>query len=426
MTKLDRSKQPEVFRIEKPQIPAMEISTLDNGAELYFLDGGTLPVVRVDICLNAGPHRADKAGLAHAVSVMIGEGIPGMDSEQIAEKIDFYGAQMWQRSVGAYTTISFLVLDKHVCSVLPVIEQMIKCPTFPQKEFDIYIEKEIQKLKIKLKKPRFFAAHTFTHLVYEEGSVYGRVGSEEQLKSITRDDLIAFHKRTYTPQGLKIFVSGCPSKASMDEIKRAFGSQWGEEGESFKRLLPAYRKWDEQIKTIDFPGAKQASINMHRVACGLDNPESNKLDILNTIFGGYFGSRLMSNIREEKGLTYGIGSGLLIRATEGVIRITSEVEPTKSDVVIKEIFNEMNGLRTELVGPEELEMVKNYMKGTILSKYETALLCIESFIPLILEGTSYKRDSEKYEVIDKITAEEIKELANKYLIPEDYIVLVVK
>ncbi|MCQ2230127.1 MAG: insulinase family protein [Bacteroidales bacterium] len=426
MTIPDRSKQPEIFGIEMPNIPSLEHTTLSNGADLYVMHGGTQPITRVDICLNAGPHRAKKAGVAHATSVMIGEGIPGMNSEQIAEKIDFYGAQMWQRSTGAYTVISFFVLDKFLCDALPIIEQMIKCPTFPQKEIDIYLKKELQQLRIKLKKPSFFAAHTFTNLLYEEGCVYGRVSTEENIKSITRDDIVAFHKETYTPQSLKIFISGQPSQRSIDEVARAFGSQWCDNADKFTQTMPVYRKWETQTKIIDFPGAMQASIHMDKVAPGFEDPDSIPLNIANTIFGGYFGSRLMSNIREEKGLTYGIGSTLIVRNNGGHIRITSEVEPTKYDIVVKEIANEMNRMRNELVGEDELLMVKNYMKGSIMSKYETVIVSIDNLIPIILEGGSYRRDCEIYNMIEKITAEEIMELSNRYFIPEDYKILIVK
>lgn len=423
---LDRSKQPKTLNIERPCIPTLEHSALDNGADLYMMKGGTQPIVRIDLCFQAGPMRAEKAGLAHATSVQIGEGVPGMTSEQIAEKMDFYGAQMWQRAEGANSTLSVLTLDKHIANVLPLVEQMIKAPTFPQKELDIYLQKEIQTQKIRLMKPRYFASREMTRLTYEEGCVYGRVGSPEDLAKITRDDLVEFHKKTYTPTGLKVFISGQPSENSIKEVKRAFGNKWTDAGETFTKLKPIYRKWDERIKHIDFDGAKQASINMCRPFVDINHQDTAKMAIVNTIFGDYFGSRLMSNIREEKGLTYGIGSALVSRQMGGVIRISSEVEPTKYEIVVSEIFNEMKRMRDEKVGQEELEMVKNYMRGGLLSKYETLILSADSIISYILDGCDYDKDKGMYDVIESINADDIIELSNKYLREEDFNVLIVK
>ncbi len=423
---MDRSVRPEIFPIGMPNIPQFVSHTLSNGANIHLLRGGVQSVVRVDMVFRAGSVLAPKCGLARAVSVLLGEGVPGLNAEQLAEKIDFYGAQIWQKSDTLNSIVSFVALDKHIGSVLPLIEMMIKQPTLPEKELSIYLDKEFQNFKINMSKSRYRSSYEFTRNFYAEGSRYGRVMTEDSIKQLTRSDLVDFHKAAYRPNGLHVFVSGQPSDDSLSMIDNVFGGEWGSTLSMPEAEQPILRKWDKQIIEFERPGSIQASITMGRPMPAMPHADLMPFTIVNSIFGGYFGSRLMQNIREQKGLTYGIGSSINPRRSNSVMRISSDVEPNNWRLVIDEIFNEMRIMQSQPVDADELEMVRSYLKGQILSRYDSIMSSVDTLIPYLIEQLPIDFDKRMYDIIEQITPDEIMRLAQLYLVPEEFRIIVVK
>lgn len=423
---MNRTIRPQAYPIGMPNIPQMRSHTLNNGTTIHLLIGGAHPIVRIDMAFRAGSVFAPKCGLARATSVMLGEGIPGMNAEQLAEKIDFYGAQMWQKSDTINSVVSLVSLDKHLVNVLPLIEMMIKQPTFPEKELNIYLDKEFQSFKINMSKSRYKASYEFTHNFFAEGSRYGRVMTEDSIHQITQPDLISFHQQTYGSNGLHVFVSGQPSEQSLQLIDQIFSGEWGQTVSLSDVEKPQYRHWSEQTMQFNRPGSMQASINMGRILPQLPHPDLMPLSIVNTIFGGYFGSRLMQNIREEKGLTYGIGSSINSRRTNSLMRISSDVEPNNWQLVINEIFNEMRLMREQLIDADELEMLRSYIKGQILSRYDSIMTSVDTLVPLVMEDVPFNYDQQLFNLVENITPEQIQQLAQQYLIPDQFRIVVVK
>ncbi len=423
---MNRSVKPEAYSIGLPNIPQFQSHTLPNGTTIHLLIGGVQPVVRIDMAFRAGSVFAPKCGLARAVSVLLGEGIPGMNAEQLAEKIDFYGAQMWQKSDTINSIVSLVSLDKHLVNVLPLVEMMIKQPTLPEKELAIYIDKELQNFQINISKSRYKASYEFTHNFFVEGSRYGRVMTEENLRQITRTDLQSFHQKTYGSAGLNVFVSGQPSAESLQLIDKIFSGEWGNSVSLDDAEKPIFRQWNEQVIQFDRPGSMQASISMGRVLPSLPHPDIMPLGIVNTIFGGYFGSRLMQNIREEKGLTYGIGSSINSRRNNSIMRITSDVEPNNWQLVIDEIFNEMRIMQQQPIDTDELEMLRSYMKGQILSRYDSIMSSVDTLVPYVMEQVPLDYDKQLFNLIENITPSHIQQLAQQYLVPEQFRIVVVK
>ncbi|MCQ2203486.1 MAG: insulinase family protein [Bacteroidales bacterium] len=423
---MDRSKKPEIYAVGMPTMAELENMELGNGATVHILKNGPLPFVRLDLALRAGTYFAPKAMVARATSEMLAEGIPGMVSTEISEKIEYYGGKIWQRTFLEYSVISFVVLDKFFGEVAPLLEQIIKVPTFPEREFGIYMDNERQDFKLRMSKPSSLCAYEFTKRFYAEGSVYGRVQTEEVLNSIRREDLVEYHGKTFGPERMHIFLSGAPSEQTIATVEKMFGGKWGTEKHDAEVGAPEYSTWEQQTKIIDFKGAKQASISMGRVMPTIDAEDVMPMKVVNTIYGGYFGSRLMQNIREEKGLTYGIQSSLKSGKHEGMLRVSSEVSPDKWQLVIDEVFNEMKTLREEPVGQEELEMVRSFMKGTLVQKYDGQMAKIDSAIMTMMSSQPQDIDKKTYETIDTITPETIMQMAQKYLVPEQFKILVVK
>lgn len=423
---IDRSIQPQTYSIGSLTLPHFEQRTLDNGVEMCLVTGGTQDIVKIDFCFNAGSVFAPKCGLARAVNVLLGEGIPGMNAEEIAEKIEFYGANMWQRSSYHNSALSLFVLDKHIERILPIIEKMIKEPTFPEKGLSEYVDRLQQQFRIRMRRSNYLVGHTMTQNLYEEGSIFGRVMDENTLSQLTTDDLHAFHKAAYSQNGMRISISGKPSEKSIESIAKTFGSTWRPEVKVGDCPTPVYREWTENPIIINREGSTQASILMACPFLPIGHPDVQTMSFVNMILGGYFGSRLMQNIREKKGLTYGINSITDIHRDFGLLKIASEVEPNSCDVVIGEIFAEMNRMCTEPIDEEELMMARNYVKGVMYQNYETTFSSADSINSLILEGAPYDYDLRFFNLVDTIDSNKVMEMSQKYLKKENFRIVVVR
>lgn len=423
---LDRTKQPEIHDIDMPKLPVFEDVSLNNGVNVHILKLGTQPIVRIDMVFKAGIFMADKVGVARIANNLLAEGTADFNHEQIAERIDFCGATIWQRMHEKYSITSLIIEDKHFLEIIPYFEQIIKCPTFPDEQLKIFIDKDIQKMKISMQKTSYNAAKAFKQNMFKQNTRYSRVMELEDFTNITRSDLLSFHEKRYAPNDLDIFISGQPSENTLQCVYRAFGENWDNKAENVDIPAPEFIVGKNRRVEISVEGAKQASINMGCPFVAIDHEDTLPMYIVNTILGGYFGSRLMSNIREEKGLTYGIGSVCSSRSEYGLIQIFSDVKPDMSDVVIEEIMKEMKLLHTELVSTDELDMVVNYIKGTTLTHYDSILATMDTIIPFFLEGVCLHHDKLLYDTMKNITPLKIMELAQKYLLPENFLTITAK
>lgn len=416
---LDRNKQPELFDIEMPDIPQMQSAELSNGVQLHTLYGGTQPVVKIDISMPGGTLRAPKALQANATNTLIAEGSKNRTSKEIADALDFYGANISETVTLTGATLSIMSVTKHLPSIMPVIEEFVKEPAFPQSEFDLWLDTTRQDYQVKQQRTSYLAACEARQMLYADGCRIGRTASLADVEALTRNDIADFHARNYSAAGTQIFVSGCPDAASIDAIASAFGANW-------KTAQPA--EVNAEVRLRDFErrrfvpcrNAQQASITMVLPLFNNQHPDMSSMTVLNTIFGGYFGSRLMQNIREEKGLTYGIQSAMRLNKFAGELYISSAVRPDMTRVVTEEIFAEMQRLRTEPVPHEELELVRNYLKGDIQRMFENTMASADTLTNLRLNEREVRTVKEHFDNVKRITQDEIMELANIYLVPDNF------
>lgn len=421
---LDRTIQPEFHAIELPEIPNFDTRQLPNGAMLHVMRGGTQPITKIDFVIAAGTLLSEKPLVARAASVLLSEGTRTRTSAQIAEDLDYYGAYLWQRTGLKRTTLSMACLTKHVAHVVPIIEEIIKEPSFPDNELRLYIERTRQEFEIEQCRTTYRARTAIRQLLYAPSCRFGRIAKHSDFGQLRQGDLVDFHQDTYSPRDAHIFVSGLPDDTAIDIISHAFGENW-EPKEKAVYPLPHFGERG-QHEVISVANAKQASICIARHTPPIEHVDNQALFVVNTIFGGYFGSRLMQNIREEKGLTYGIGSRLVMADYGGTLTINSDVRPDKYELVVDEVFAEMHRMSTELVDEEELSMVRNYMKGEMLRQFDSTLSSADTLIPMCVIG----RGREHFEAIDKtiseITPEEIRSISDRYLRPEDFCVAVAR
>lgn len=411
--------QPIIHEIKFPHINKFETQLLPNGATLHTMIGGTQPVVKIDIFIKAGSLDSEKPCVAQATSMLIQEGTQISTAAQIAEKIDYLGAYISQKISLEYTHVSILCLAKHVEEISLLVNEMLTQSTFSEKSVEEYKDRAMQEMNINMQKTSFLARRALRNKLFVEGNRHGRIAEIDNWKSIQRSDLIEYYTKYYSPQGAQIFISGLPSATDIKKVINILGESWTSKQKNNNEYIPKFNQDKQQIN-IEYPNAQQASLCMGYVTIEPSATDYCGLVILTTLLGGYFGSRLMSNLREEKGLTYGIGSHLQSNRKYTILGISSELNPNSIEMAIDEINAEMRRLQTEPIEEDELSTLTNYIKGDILRSFDNSITTADTLSQLMLAGYPQNYNRQLFDLCNTITAEDIIQLSNKYLIPDKF------
>jgi|AMQJ01.1.fsa_nt_gi predicted Zn-dependent peptidase len=413
--KLDRRNHPEFKNIEHINIPIPERIELNNGIETFIINAGTQDVVKIDITFNAGGWYQEKPIIATVVNEMLIEGTKEYTSQQIAEKLDFYGAFIHAQPTKDFGNVTLYTLKKYLPETILILEDIIKNPVFPEHELNTYLNKRKQQFQVELEKVSNVARREFNEQLFGKSHPYGVKTKIEDYNCVSQKDIVQFHKTHYQSNKCKILLSGKIDKTVLALLEKHFGNEdWGFNAtvESAQFDIPHPVKMETYIEKKD---VSQSAIRLGKILIKNGHPDFHKLNIVNTILGGYFGSRLMKTIREEKGYTYGINSVLVSLKNAGFLVILSEVGADVAKKAIQEILNEVKKLREEKVSVEELDLVRNYMLGDLLRSFDGPFEISSSFKNIIDFGLEINYFNEAIDAIKNITPEEIIELANKYL-----------
>ena len=418
---MDRSIAPQIHDINHIDIKQVTKETLSNGVELVVLNQGEQDLIKVEVLFEAGIRYQDKPLVATMTNSMLQEGTKNRTSNEINETFDFYGAFSSTEVTKDFSGFQVFVLSKYLDKVLPLVEDCLFNSTFPKKEFDRLLSNKYAGYQVNQGKVEFIARQELGEALFEGGD-YGAVVKEEDYSLLTVADLEAFYKKCYIDGKYKVLVSGRLSDADLDLIRKDVES-WtsvGNEQPEFKTgtFNPGYKR-------IVKEGANQSAIRIGVPRFKMDHQDYLKMKVLNTILGGYFGSRLMANIREDKGYTYGIGSALIPFSEHGLFLIASEVGSQFEQDALKEIKFELNRLKEELVPEEELALVKKYMLGNALRSFDGVFDLLERYKEIMNIDKGYAFFDEFIAAINNVSAEELKDLANKYLNIEEMLTIVV-
>jgi predicted Zn-dependent peptidase len=408
--------QPEIVTPRSVDIPTAELTTTKNGVKIYNLTSDDFEVVRFSFVFKAGTSMQHKPFTASATANMLGEGSSTMCAQQIAERLDFYGSYFDVNIDRDYVYISFCSLRKFFTPTAEVAEQIILHPIFPERELQIYCSKRRQSLTIERQKVDMQSRELFAKALFGAEHPYGVSSDEKLYDNICRDDLIEVYNRLYTADNCFVVCSGKLDEDVRNEIVRM--AEMLPAGSSTPHF-PATTSTSQLHRNID--GALQSSIRIGRLLFARTHPDFVGMQIIAAILGGYFGSRLMHNLREEHGYTYGVMAAMINFDKEGYLAIATQVAREHRDDALKEIYFEIERLRNELVSEEELQMVRNVMIGEILRILDGPFGIADVTIENIMCGMDNEATTKSVERIATITPEEILELAQKYLRREDLI-----
>ncbi|MCU0389223.1 MAG: insulinase family protein, partial [Chitinophagaceae bacterium] len=348
----------------------------------------------------------------------------------INEQIDFYGAYLNRSCFNETALVTLHTLSKHLENVLPVVTDIFTDSIFPKEELEIFVQNSKQRLSVNLRKCDFVANREMDVLLYGKDHPYGKYSTAESLDALTREQLVAFYNEYYLNGRLVIFVAGKLPSNLAEQLNAAFGHlplkpylpQKNEPVFEEKNVLP-----NRVVRIENDPNGVQGAIRLARAFPNRHHPDFQKVQVLNNLFGGFFGSRLMSNIREDKGYTYGIYSYLQNHIGPCGWVISTEAGRDVCEAAIKEVYYEMQQLREGFVDEEELLLVRNYMIGSILGSLDGPFQIIGRWKSYYLNGITDGRQyfNSAIETIKTVSPEELQVLADKWLRPEAFYEMVV-
>jgi predicted Zn-dependent peptidase len=400
-------------------------SRLSNGVEVYAVDAGPQDVLQLELVFDAGNAFEDQALVAASTNFLLKNGTRSKDAFAINEHFEYYGSYLNRHCYGDTGNLVLHTLTKNLEALLPVMRELLTESVFPQEELDTYRQNMLQRLAVNLKKPDFVAGRLIDVSLFGQDHPYGRFSTPEAYKALHRDQLVDFYQRFYLQGRCRIFVAGRIPAHIDTLLDRYFGDLGLSATPVPRRDFALQSAADRVSRVINDPEGIQGAIRLASLFPDKHHPDFPKAQVLNTVFGGYFGSRLMSNIREEKGYTYGIHSYLQGFTNLGAWMISTEAGRDVSEATVKEIYHEMERLREEPVEDEELHLVRNYMIGTLLGDLDGPFQIIGRWKNILLHGLDAGYFQRAVEITKTITAAELQELAQRYLVPERFYELIV-
>lgn len=414
-------KQPSLIIPSVIEIAQAQMTTLENGVRLYALPSDDFEVLRFSFVFHAGSAMQRTFFSASATANLLAEGSRDKTAQQIAEELDYYGSWFDVNIDRDYVYINFATLSKFFPQTLAVAEQILLYPTFPEEELATYCAKRKQALSIDRTKVDVKAREAFAQALFGARHPYGVSAPEAAYDLLTRDDVLAFYQRHYTAEGCFVVCSGKVADRERQALA-TLAAQLPPAQEETGIVFPIPET--QHTAFVEQPGAVQSSIRIGRLLFPRQHPDFLGMQVVATILGGYFGSRLMHNLREEHGYTYGVVAAMVNFEREGYFAIATQTGSEITSEALKEINAEIEKLRTEPISDEELSLVKNIMAGEMMRILDGPFGIADVTIENILCGYDNRIIGENIRRIQAVTPAEIQQLAVKYLSHEDLVTVV--
>lgn len=407
-------------------LPPHEKISLSNGVDVFLVNMGTLDTLMMNVVFYAGNYFEPASLVASAANFLLKNGTRSKTAYEINEYFEYYGAFLSRHAAHETAELTLHCLNKHVDELLPAMAELISDSILPEEELMIYKKNMQQRLQVNLRKNDFVASRLIDTYLFGESHPYGRYSSMGDYEALQVDQVRTFYKDFYQQGRCMIFVAGLLPENIQSQLEKYFGGL--PLRGSVKPELPEYSLQpakQKKYRITNDPDGVQGAIRISRNFPNRHHPDFQKMLVLNNLFGGFFGSRLMANIREDKGYTYGIHSYLTNLIQESDLMISTEAGKEVTEATIKEVYLEMKRLCDEPVPEEELQTSRNFMIGTLLGDLDGPFQVAGRWKSLVLNGLTENYFYRSVDVIKTVTAADLQELANKYLRPDDFYELVV-
>ncbi len=421
--KINRPIQPAGLIPGKPRFNPPSKQKLDNGIPLYLMNSGHEHVTKLELIFEAGVWQEDAPLQAALSNSMLQEGSKNYTANRIAEVFDFHGAYLQLFADYHYGVVSIISLNKHLPKILPIVEEIVKHSIFPDQEFDTLVQRRKQRFLLENEKVKVRSQKKFSEVLFGGEHPYSQTVDATDFDALKKEMLVDFYTRNYRSDHCRIVASGALDSNLSELINQHFGqSDWN--GSSYSASKKAIAPVQTKTHFVEKSDAIQSAIRVGKLMVNKDHPDFAGILFLNAILGGYFSSRLMANIREEKGYTYGIGSSVPAFLNAAYLVISTEVDKKYEQATINEIFKELKTLRTTAVGTDELERVRQYLLGEFIRDFDGPFARLSAFRNVNDFGLDYSFYENYYQTLLSISAESVQQLAQMYFAEEDFYTVV--
>jgi zinc protease len=424
MSTLNRLQAPEFHAVRHVELTKSVDTKLDNGMPLFMVNAGTQDVMKLEFVFSAGMRNSQLPIIASAVNDMLDEGTKKRSAIDIAEELDFYGAFIESEVTHDQASFTLWTLNKYLESSLEIVKDILRNAAFPEKEFSIYHNNRKQKYIVDTDKVSTLARRRFSELLFGDDHAYGKRTHLADFDAVSVSDLGIFHAKYYHAGNGCILASGKLPENLQQVLNSHFGGADWKGNENGIITVASAQSTSTREHLVKKDGAMQSALRVGRVLFNREHADFPAMQVLNCVLGGYFGSRLMANIREDKGYTYGIGSGLSSMYGNGYFYISAEVGVDVTNAALKEVYFEIERLQQDLVPDEELELVRNYMTGVFLRSTDGPFALADRRRALIGYNLDYSYYDRYLETIQSVSATTLRDLAQKYFQKQDLIELV--
>lgn len=410
---IQRHIQPYISPFDVKILVPTEFVSLKNGISLFLINAGTEEVMRMEFVFRAGMVKEYLPLLATTANMMLTEGCEHYSSEELNTIIDYYGIFLNLSIEKDTAGLTVYFLNKHIEKALELLVEILFCPAFPEKEMNILMKKRLSWYRVAREKVQNLAMDQFFESVFGPHHPYGHQVYEKDFEGMSPSLLKDFHSKFYKPEEMTVIISGRIHKDTVGFFEKYFGELRSKKiftedpGKVIKGAV-------EKKIHIEKDGAVQTAFRIGSSTINKRHPDYPGLKFLNVVLGGYFGSRLMKNIREEKGLTYGIHSSVSSFDLSGFKVISTEAGKNYREQVAAEIYKEIRLLQAKHVENDELEVVRSYMAGEMVRMFDGPFAIAESFRAVWEFALDYNYFIKLMNTIRTITPDEILRLANTY------------
>lgn len=368
----DRTVAPEVFPIGRLTMPGLRTRRLDNGVTLHILDRGEDPVNRISVYLPGGTVEAPAAGLAELAATAILEGTATASGEEIADTLDFNGSWAKGNASAHHHSLVVYSLNSRIDRVLPLIIDLVSAPAFPDHAVAVAREKSARDAELAARRVSHVARRALMELVCGPGSKVGRTPDAADYRAITPEMLRRWHDDTFSTRGMHVFLAGCITPEIERSVERSFGAIPACDGRVGRTDAAISPSEDKHEIIVERPESLQTAVCCAIPSIGRRHPDYEALRMAVIALGGYFGSRLMLNIREDKGFTYGIGAALEGYRDYSMITVSTECDNGYTPDVLREIRAEIERMKDPASYTEaEMERLKSFVATNLAAQLDS-------------------------------------------------------
>ncbi len=408
-------------------IPPPQHLKLANGLQLVLMPDDRLPLVSLRLAFQRGDigDPEDARGLTSAIAAMVTEGTAEYSSRQLAEKVERLGASLTAHASDDFTIVAASTLSLYTSEVLHLMADVVLRPTFPEDELDLYRRNTVEHLKFQRSQSAFLAGEQAARLIYGSHPYSVVSPSQSDIEKLDRTRLAHFHRASYVPDNaILIAVGDIDGTDFLNEVEGLFGD-WQPGAAPLRKFQEPPKRTSRTLTFVDRPGSAQSNIVLADLAIRRHHPDHFPMLVMNQVLGAGASSRVFMNLREEKGYTYGAYTRLDSKKLYGSLEATAEVRNEVTGASLKEFFYELERIRADRVGDDELADAKNFLTGVFPIRAETQ----EGLTNLIVNQHLYDLPADHLQTyrdnVSAVTADDVARVADQYVRPDRMAIVVV-